>query len=91
MTFDGEKKIKIEADDEITIDIGKGQSVLKMNKDGVATVDAKKEFKVTVGNSVLTMTVDAIKITTSSSIDVSSDKNHIKGETTMNGGNVYIN
>jgi uncharacterized protein involved in type VI secretion and phage assembly len=91
ITFDGNKKLRIEAADEITIDTGKGQVVINMDKNGVATIDAKKEFRVTVGNSVLKMTENDIKLSTSSSVDISADKNRIKGETTMNGGNVYIN
>jgi hypothetical protein len=93
MTFDGEKKIKIEADDEITIDIGKGQSVLKMNKDGVATINVKKQFKVIVGDSELDMTTNHIKIDTSKKVDIGANNDiHIQSkDTTLDGGKVKIN
>jgi uncharacterized protein involved in type VI secretion and phage assembly len=93
MTFDGGKKIRIEADDEITIDIGKGQTILKMNKDGIATIDAKKQFKVTVGDSEFDMTTDHIKIDTSKKVDIGANNNiHIQSkDTTLDGGKVKIN
>ena len=97
ITIDGNKKIKIEADDEITIDIGKGQCVFKMDKSGVATIDAKNQFKVTVGGSTLTMTPSDVSIKTqtttiSSNKNLVSGTNHITGgNTKIDGGDVFIN
>ena len=89
--LDGSKNITIEADTSITINIGKGQCIFKMDKNGVATLDTKNQFKVTVGESTLTMTPNDVKLETSSSINISASKNHIQGETKLDGGNVFVN
>ncbi|GHS94654.1 hypothetical protein FACS1894207_3240 [Bacteroidia bacterium] len=95
--LDGSKNITIDADSSITINIGKGQCIFKMDKSGVATIDANNQFKVTVGGSVLTMTPSDISIKTQSTT-ISADKNlvsgtnHITGgDTKIDGGDVFIN
>ena len=93
ITFDGEKNLKIEADKSVDVNVGKGQCVLHMQDDGVTTLNAKKQFKVTVGNSELDMTTDNIKIDTTNLIDIGANDNiHIQSkDTTLDGGKVKIN
>jgi hypothetical protein len=95
--LDGSKNITIDADTSITINIGKGQCIFKMDKEGVATVDTKNMFKVTVGGSTLTMTPNDVSIKTKSTAieagtNLISGKNHITGgDTKIDGGNVFVN
>ncbi|MDR1369901.1 MAG: phage baseplate assembly protein V [Dysgonamonadaceae bacterium] len=95
--LDGSKNITIDADTSITINIGKGQCIFKIDKEGVATVDTKNMFKVTVGGSTLTMTPNDVSIKTKSTMieagtNSISGTNHITGgDTKIDGGNVFVN
>jgi uncharacterized protein involved in type VI secretion and phage assembly len=89
--LDGEQNINVKAGKSVDVNVGDGACVLHMQHDGVTTLTAAKKIELTVGSSVYTMLENDVKLTTSESVDISSSKNHIGGETTMNDGNVYIN
>ncbi len=90
-----------------TIDVGEGTAKLIMDNKGNITLDANTNLKITVGSSTLEMkndgTIiiggkiiamggsDGIALNSKKGIDISAPKNHIAGETKMDGGNVFIN
>ncbi|MCV9934084.1 phage baseplate assembly protein V [Flavobacterium sp. LS1R47] len=100
LTFDGSGNTVAQAGDTNVVNVGKGsESHFKMDKEGNIILEGKNSFKVTVGASSLELLADGnIKIngkifnlTAKNSMDISSPKNHIDGETKFDGGDVFIN
>lgn len=100
LTFDGSGNTVAQAGDTNVINVGKdSESHFKMDKDGNIILEGKNSFKVTVGASSLELLADGnIKIngkvfnlTAKNTMDISSPKNHIDGETKFDGGDVFIN
>ncbi len=89
--MDGEQNIHVKAGKSVDVNVGDGACVLHMQHDGTVSLKATKQIELCVGDSVYTMTTKDVNLSTSSKIDISSAKNHIAGETTMDGGNVYVN
>jgi uncharacterized protein involved in type VI secretion and phage assembly len=100
LTFDGSGNTVAQAGDTNVVNVGKGsESHFKMDKEGNIVLEGKNSFKVKVGASSLELLADGnIKIngkifnlTAENSMDISSPKNHIDGETKFDGGDVFIN
>ncbi|GAA5089364.1 hypothetical protein GCM10023210_14100 [Chryseobacterium ginsengisoli] len=79
-------------------DVGKGASALSMDSDGVIDLSGKTKVTIKVGGSSIIIDGSSITISSGkvvvkgkSSIDLSSAKNHIGGETKLDGGDVFIN
>ena len=100
LTFDGSGNTVAQAGDTNVINVGKSaESHFKMDKDGNIALEGKNSFKVTVGKSILELLADgSIKINgkkfnliAEDTMDIASAKNHISGESKLDGGDVFIN
>jgi uncharacterized protein involved in type VI secretion and phage assembly len=105
--IDGSGNITATSSDTNSADVGKGKSVMKMDKEGNIAFNAAKAITLTTGQSSITMQEDgtiivkgklvgigateAIGIGATNAIDISSKNNHIGGITKMDGGDVFIN
>ena len=88
--LDGNKNITIEAGKTTSINIGEGQALLKLDNEGNISVTGTKNISLAVGGSLIEMTEKAISIS-GEKINIYGSKNHIKGNSTLNGGKVIIN
>ena len=100
LTFDGSGNTVAQAGDTNVINVGKGaESHFKMDKDGNIALEGKTSFKVTVGESTLELLADGtinlngkkFKLDAADTVDIASAKNHISGESKLDGGDVFIN
>ncbi len=91
ITFDGKKKIKIEADDELTIDIGKGASVLKMDKNGNITINGNV-FKINATKNILLISKDKAMLWGKKAVNILSELLNVAAskKTTVSGGGGII-
>jgi type VI secretion system secreted protein VgrG len=88
----------VNAGSQHVANVGKEASVLRMDSGGVIDLSGNSKVTIKVGGSSIvidgtSITIDSKNIIVSgkTSIDVSSPKNHIGGETKMDGGDVFIN
>ncbi|GEM56370.1 hypothetical protein B0A58_00180 [Flavobacterium branchiophilum NBRC 15030 = ATCC 35035] len=100
LTFDGSGNTVAQAGDTNVINVGKSaESHFKMDKDGNIALEGKNSFKVTVGKSILELLADGtinlngkkFKLDATDTMDIASAKNHISGESKLDGGDVFIN
>jgi type VI secretion system secreted protein VgrG len=101
LTFDGAGNTVAQAGDTNVINVGKGaESHFKMDKDGNIVLEGKKSFKVKVGesttlellaNGTIKLNGKKFKLDATDTMDISSAKNHISGESKLDGGDVFIN
>lgn len=100
LTFDGAGNTVAQAGDSNVINVGEGaESHFKMDKNGTIILKGDKSFKVTVGESSLELLANGtIRINgknfnfiADTTVEISSPKNHIDGETKFEGGDVFIN
>ena len=100
LTFDGAGNTVAQAGDTNVINVGKSaESHFKMDKDGNIALEGKNSFKVTVGKSILELLADGtinlngkkFKLDATDTMDIASAKNHISGESKLDGGDVFIN
>ena len=90
MTYDGNQNIILEAGKSLSIKIAETQSMLYMDSGGNISITGTANISLTVGGSLIELTPNNISIS-GETIDVFGSKNHIKGNTDINGGNVRIN
>jgi uncharacterized protein involved in type VI secretion and phage assembly len=88
--LDGSKNITVEAGKTMSINIGEGQAVFGMDNEGNISVTGTKNISLAVGGSLIEMTETAISIS-AENVNIYGSKNHIKGNSTINGGKVIIN
>ena len=88
----------VNAGSQHATNVGKGSSTLTMDSGGVIDLSGKSKVTIKVGGSSIvidgssiTLNSDKITITGKTSVDVSSPKNHIAGETKIDGGDCFIN
>jgi len=91
LNMDGQGNIEMKGSASQTTDIGDGQAVLKMDKDGNVIIEAATEIKFKVGESVIKITSEGITIETSGKNMIKSAENMIRGKGSWNGGDVFIN
>ncbi|RLJ79465.1 type VI secretion system Vgr family protein [Pedobacter alluvionis] len=89
--FDGAGNAITNAANSKTINVGEGQSIIKLDKEGNLLIDAKTEIKIKVGESVLTINSKGITLDTPGTNTIKSTNNSIKGKGTWDGGDVFIN
>jgi uncharacterized protein involved in type VI secretion and phage assembly len=88
--LDGSKNITIEAGKTISINIGENQAILNMDNDGNISITGTNNISLAVGGSLIEMKEKEISIS-GENINILGSKNHIKGNSTLNGGKVIIN
>ena len=100
MNFDGggnasttaNSAVRVSAGKQVKTDVGNGQSVLAMDKDGIIDLSGHKKITFKVGSSSITITADNIRLE-SSSVDVDGGGGtiHAAGIVEVDGGDVFIN
>lgn len=100
MNFDGggnasttaNSAVLVSAGKQVKTDVGNGQSVLAMDKDGIIDLSGHKKITFKVGSSSITITADNIRLE-SSSVDVDGGGGtiHAAGIVEVDGGDVFIN
>jgi uncharacterized protein involved in type VI secretion and phage assembly len=88
----------VNAGSQHATNVGKGAAALTMDSGGVIDLSGNSQITIKVGGSSIvidgcsiTLNSDSITVAGKTAIDVSSPKNHIGGETKMDGGDVFIN
>ena len=73
-------------------DVGNGQSILTMSKDGIIDLSGHKKITFKVGSSTITITANNIKLKSSTvDIDGGGGTIHADGIVEVAGGDVFIN
>jgi len=88
--FDGEGNLSIETSDTVSIKVAKTEAIVLLDKKGNISVTGTKNISLAVGGSLIEMTEKEISIS-GENINIYGSKNHIKGNSTINGGKVIIN
>jgi hypothetical protein len=88
--WDGAGNIFIESGETLSIKIAKTQSMVTMDKEGNIAITGTQNISLAVGGSLIEMTEKEISIS-GENIKIYGSKNHIKGNSTINGGKVIIN
>ena len=100
MNFDGggnasttaNSAVHVSAGKQVKTDVGNGQSVLTMGKDGIIDLSGHKKITFKVGSSTITITADNIKLESSTvDIDGGGGTIHAAGIVEVDGGDVFIN
>ena len=100
MNFDGggnasttaNSAVRVSAGKQVKTDVGNGQSVLTMGKDGIIDLSGHKKITFKVGSSTITITADNIKLESSTvDIDGGGGTIHAAGIVEVDGGDVFIN
>ena len=100
MNFDGRgnasttanSAVRVSAGKQVKTDVGNGQSVLTMGKDGIIDLSGHKKITFKVGSSTITITADNIKLESSTvDIDGGGGTIHADGIVEVDGGDVFIN
>jgi uncharacterized protein (DUF2345 family) len=90
ITMDGNKNITVESGSSSSVNVGGGQSIVKMDSEGNISMTGTKNISLAVGGSLIEMTEKEISIS-GENVNIYGSKNHIKGNSTLNGGKVIIN
>ena len=100
MDFDGggnasttaNSAVRVSAGKQVKTDVGNGQSVLTMGKDGTIDLSGHKKITFKVGSSTITITDNNIKLESSTvDIDGGGGTIHAAGIVEVDGGDVFIN
>ena len=100
MNFDGggnasttaNSAVRVSAGKQVKTDVGNGQSVLTMGKDGTIDLSGHKKITFKVGSSTITITDNNIKLESSTvDIDGGGGTIHAAGIVEVDGGDVFIN
>ena len=100
MNFDGggnasttaNSAVHVSAGKQVKTEVGNGQSVLTMGKDGIIDLSGHKKITFKVGSSTITITADNIKLESSTvDIDGGGGTIHAAGIVEVDGGDVFIN
>ena len=100
MNFDGggnasttaNSAVRVSAGKQVETDVGNGQSVLTMGKDGTIDLSGHKKITFKVGSSTITITDNNIKLESSTvDIDGGGGTIHAAGIVEVDGGDVFIN
>ena len=100
MNFDGggnasttaNSAVHVSAGKQVKTDVGNGQSVLTMGKDGIIDLSGHKKITFKVGSSTITITDNNIKLESSTvDIDGGGGTIHAEGNVEVDGEDVFIN
>lgn len=88
--LDGSQNIILESGASLSVTIAQKQAMLNMDSEGNISITGMNNISLAVGGSLIEMTSNNISIS-GETVDILGSKNHIKGNTDINGGNVKIN
>jgi len=91
MMMDGSGKTDVATDVSHTTTVGEEASVLKMDKDGNIELKGTTNIKLKVGETIIEITENEIKLNGKSVAVTGGDQIELKGKGSWSGGDVFIN